>query len=192
MTITREKLTAAGLRVRRISALEAKCTTQEDRDAGILAALELIPDAAPPADDEPPCTICGDTGYDPDMERRCHCQPAPPADPDVVGLIERAATVCDHIAISKREGNEHAVGMGAELCAQALRRLSAAPVDPVAEAARVLPETLTPAQIDSACLTYRHNFRRMCLADQDKLRSQAEWWWAALSRALSQKEPRDE
>lgn len=41
---------------------------------------------------------------------------------------------------------------------------------------------LTAAQINSACLSYRHDFGLLPIEEQNLLRNQCKWWFEAISR----------
>jgi soluble cytochrome b562 len=56
----------------------------------------------------------------------------------------------------------------------------------IAEAEKQEKQELTHEQIDSACLSYRHDFGLLSVAEQDEIRFQATEWDIALAKARSE------
>jgi hypothetical protein len=46
----------------------------------------------------------------------------------------------------------------------------------------VLPKELSAAQIDSICLSYRHDFGLLSVEEQNQLRNECKWWFEAISK----------
>jgi len=46
----------------------------------------------------------------------------------------------------------------------------------------VLPKELTDAQIESACLSYRHDFGLLSEYEQRLIRNQCKWWFEAIRK----------
>lgn len=51
-------------------------------------------------------------------------------------------------------------------------------------AAEALPEKLSPAQLDDACLTYRHDFGLLDADEKDGTRFEATQWWHAFQYTI--------
>lgn len=46
----------------------------------------------------------------------------------------------------------------------------------------VLPKELTAEQVDSICLSRRHDFGLLPVEEQDKLKNECKWWFEAISK----------
>jgi len=55
----------------------------------------------------------------------------------------------------------------------------------VSEDRRVVPETLTLAQLHDACMSMRHDYGLMTVDQREEMRRGAADWWRCFSRALN-------
>jgi len=46
----------------------------------------------------------------------------------------------------------------------------------------IFPKELTEAQIESACLSYRHDFGLLPEEEKDLIRCQCKWWFIAIRK----------
>ena len=93
---------------------------------------------------------------------------------------------CIAMAFVDAGGDRYTANQGAARFLEMFAKVQPAHELPAPEQERREWQGLTDEQIDSACLSYRHDFGLLSVAEQDYIRFQAKEWAAALAKARSE------